>query len=118
MSNASFWPRIDSLAQTIITLTRREVAVQNRGKLELILNTTRSSIFSNIFRETPCKQADTTRAFPRPGTGLLSGPGRGFMFFSGLWVLTGPGLHIQQHLEGPEIRFYSTLVRFYDLSQV
>ena len=33
-----------------------------------------------------------TRAFPGPGTGPLSGPGRGFKFFSGIRVLTGPGL--------------------------
>ena len=35
-----------------------------------------------------------SKAFPGPGTGPLSGPGRGFKFFPGLRVLTGPGLHI------------------------
>ena len=32
------------------------------------------------------------RAFQRPGTGPLSGPGRGFIKFSGIRVLTDPGL--------------------------
>ena len=44
------------------------------------------------------------RAFPGPGTGPLSGPGRGFQKISGLRLLTGPGLHIQEQLEGLEMK--------------
>ena len=36
----------------------------------------------------------SSRAFPGPGSGPLSGPGRGFQKNSGLRVFTGPGLDI------------------------
>ena len=42
--------------------------------------------------DVPCRVG--IRAFPRPGKGPLSGPGRGLGFFSGLRVLTGLGFHI------------------------